>query len=181
MAPEPGIKTKDHYASFNRRMWAITFDSILFYILILPLLPILRAIYPVAVQPVDFITFQQDLAALGTPGERLSFFWRVFYESGHVVRLVVDTGVQSVLFCLFSAICWRIWSSSPGKMLMRMRIVDANTEERISNQQIILRLAGYLLSTLCLLVGFFWISFDKRRQGWHDRLAGTTVIIETRA
>jgi uncharacterized RDD family membrane protein YckC len=26
------------------------------------------------------------------------------------------------------------------------------------------------------MLGFLWIAFDKRKQGWHDRLAGTAVI-----
>jgi uncharacterized RDD family membrane protein YckC len=27
---------------------------------------------------------------------------------------------------------------------------------------------------MCL--GFLWIAFDKRKQGWHDKLAGTVVV-----
>jgi uncharacterized RDD family membrane protein YckC len=26
-------------------------------------------------------------------------------------------------------------------------------------------------------LGFLWVAFDKRKQGWHDELAGTIVII----
>ncbi|MBT7879149.1 MAG: hypothetical protein HN738_13805, partial [Gammaproteobacteria bacterium] len=26
-------------------------------------------------------------------------------------------------------------------------------------------------------LGFIWIALDKRKQGWHDKLAGTVVII----
>ena len=25
-------------------------------------------------------------------------------------------------------------------------------------------------------LGFIWILFDSKRQGWHDKLAGTVVI-----
>lgn len=25
-------------------------------------------------------------------------------------------------------------------------------------------------------VGIIWVAFDKRKQGWHDKLAGTVVI-----
>jgi uncharacterized RDD family membrane protein YckC len=28
------------------------------------------------------------------------------------------------------------------------------------------------------MLGFIWIAFDKRKQGWHDKLAGTVVILE---
>ena len=27
-----------------------------------------------------------------------------------------------------------------------------------------------------LMLGFLWVAFDKRKQGWHDKLAGTVVI-----
>ncbi|EAV2407511.1 RDD family protein, partial [Salmonella enterica] len=29
-------------------------------------------------------------------------------------------------------------------------------------------------------LGFFWIAFDRRKQGWHDKLAGTVVVRNTR-
>jgi len=34
----------------------------------------------------------------------------------------------------------------------------------------------YFLSGLPLLLGIFWIAFDGRKQGWHDKLAGTVVV-----
>jgi uncharacterized RDD family membrane protein YckC len=27
-----------------------------------------------------------------------------------------------------------------------------------------------------LFLGIIWVGFDKRKQGWHDKLAGTVVI-----
>jgi uncharacterized RDD family membrane protein YckC len=27
-----------------------------------------------------------------------------------------------------------------------------------------------------LFLGFFWILIDDRRQGWHDKIAGTCVV-----
>ncbi|TMG92566.1 MAG: RDD family protein, partial [Betaproteobacteria bacterium] len=36
----------------------------------------------------------------------------------------------------------------------------------------------WLLITPLLMWGFLWIAFDKRRQGWHDKLAGTVVIYD---
>ncbi|NNC54671.1 MAG: RDD family protein, partial [Pseudomonadales bacterium] len=29
-----------------------------------------------------------------------------------------------------------------------------------------------------LLLGLIWVGIDKRKQGWHDKLAGTLVIKE---
>jgi uncharacterized RDD family membrane protein YckC len=35
------------------------------------------------------------------------------------------------------------------------------------------------VSRFSLGLGFFWIIFDKNNQGWHDQLAGTSVIKDT--
>src|SRR5712691_4463369 len=32
--------------------------------------------------------------------------------------------------------------------------------------------------TTIFMLGLTWIAFDKRKQGWHDKLAGTVVIQE---
>ncbi|WP_141737159.1 RDD family protein [Marinobacter sp. X15-166B] len=33
-----------------------------------------------------------------------------------------------------------------------------------------------MLSALPLCLGFIWVGVDKRKQGWHDKLAGTVVV-----
>jgi uncharacterized RDD family membrane protein YckC len=38
------------------------------------------------------------------------------------------------------------------------------------------RYFAYFLSTIPLGLGLIWVAFDKRKQGWHDKLAGTVVI-----
>ena len=62
-------------------------------------------------------------------------------------------------------------------MLFKSVIVDANTLSAPSTSQNIIRYLGYFISFLPLGLGFLWIAFDKRKQGWHDKLAGTVVII----
>ena len=73
---------------------------------------------------------------------------------------------------------WMLWMATPGKLLMDCYIVDAIHRGRASNKQLILRYLGYILSTLPLGLGFLWILFDRRKQGWHDKLAGTLVIMQ---
>jgi uncharacterized RDD family membrane protein YckC len=38
-----------------------------------------------------------------------------------------------------------------------------------------LRWAAYHLSSI-LLLGFLWVAVDRRKQGWHDKIAGTVVV-----
>jgi uncharacterized RDD family membrane protein YckC len=54
---------------------------------------------------------------------------------------------------------------------MRMR-------SRRSAGQMVMRYIGYYISTIPLLLGLIWVGIDSRKQGWHDKLAGTVVIRE---
>lgn len=165
-----------HYASFSRRMWAATFDSLLIIVLVAPFFDMFLDQKLL----VDLNDLQLQLAAQSGPQQRWALLSQVMVESGQLSNWLVNTAAQSIVLCVLTGICWRLWSSTPGKMLFRMKIVDAVTEAPISNRQIIIRLLGYFVSGLTLFLGFFWISFDKRRQGWHDKFAGTVVIRVTR-
>ncbi len=35
---------------------------------------------------------------------------------------------------------------------------------------------GKFISGIALLLGYVWILIDKRRQGWHDKIAHTLVV-----
>ena len=73
---------------------------------------------------------------------------------------------------------WRFRGATPGKMAISARIVDAKTGGRPSTGRFILRYIAYLVSTLPLLLGFVWIAFDRRKQGFHDKIAGTVVVYD---
>ncbi len=71
---------------------------------------------------------------------------------------------------------WIYRGATPGKMAMSAQVVDADTGQPMSTGQAVLRYAGYFLSLIPLGVGYFWVAFDRRKQGWHDKLAGTVVV-----
>ncbi len=71
---------------------------------------------------------------------------------------------------------WMTYAATPGKMLVDCEIVDARSGGAISLKQALLRYIGYYLSALPLGLGFLWMVWDKRKQGWHDKIAGTVVI-----
>lgn len=65
---------------------------------------------------------------------------------------------------------------TPGKMLMGLQVVSADGAP-ISFGVAFLRSVGYLVSSFVFCLGYIWIGFDRRKQGWHDKIAGTVVII----
>lgn len=71
---------------------------------------------------------------------------------------------------------WTYKSATPGKMAVSIKLIDAKTGGKPSMGQSIVRYLGYYLSMLPLMLGFIWVAFDKRKQGWHDKLAGTLVV-----
>lgn len=77
---------------------------------------------------------------------------------------------------LASIVFWLSKQGTPGKLALSLRVVDAETGATLSVGQSIGRYFAYFLSTIPLLLGFFWIGFDSRKQGWHDKLAKSVVV-----
>lgn len=90
--------------------------------------------------------------------------------------LVFDIVVQGILPAIAAILFWRFHGATPGKILLSMKIVDAKTLGPPSTGRLIGRYFAYIVSIVPIFLGFLWIAFDKRKQGWHDKLAGTVVI-----
>ena len=71
---------------------------------------------------------------------------------------------------------WRYRQATPGKMAVSARVVDATTGEAVSTGQAIGRYLAYFVSIIPLFLGIIWVAFDPKKQGWHDKLAGTVVV-----
>ena len=71
---------------------------------------------------------------------------------------------------------WFWKAATPGKMVISAKIVDAKTLGSPSTGQLIVRYIGYFISAFVFGLGFLWVAFDKRKQGWHDKIAGTLVV-----
>jgi uncharacterized RDD family membrane protein YckC len=61
-------------------------------------------------------------------------------------------------------------------MLVNAKIVTAEALAQPSTARLIGRFFAYFVSIFPFCFGFLWIAFDRRKQGWHDKLAGTVVI-----
>jgi uncharacterized RDD family membrane protein YckC len=84
--------------------------------------------------------------------------------------------LELILPITLTILLWLRFSATPGKMFLKLKIVDIKTSGPINFRQALIRYIGYLPSFYCLLLGILWVAFDKRKQGWHDKLASTAVI-----
>ena len=87
-----------------------------------------------------------------------------------------DALLNYILPAIAVIVFWIYKSATPGKMATKLAIVDAKTGGKPSTGQFIGRYLGYYISMIPLFLGIIWVGIDKRKQGWHDKLAGTVVI-----
>ena len=103
-------------------------------------------------------------------------YGRGYWTDPRLVQGPLDLLVQWVLPAVAVVAFWLARQATPGKMVIHARIVDADTGAALSRAQAIKRYLGYYVSLLGLGMGFFWVGWDRRKQGWHDKIARTVVI-----
>ena len=89
-----------------------------------------------------------------------------------------DFLLQVVFPAIAVVLLWKYRGATPGKMVISARIVDVATLGAPSTGKLVLRYVAYLASTLPFGLGFLWIGIDRRKQGFHDKIAGTVVIYD---
>lgn len=177
----PVLSPQGHpYATFHRRMMACMIDAVILMLLMTPFNGwIMQIAY--GDLKVDPALLQEAVKQAGSEAEANTIVFRHYMEAGLMESILRLAQIQYTVLAGYSFIFWHRYAATPGKMLLGMRIVDARTDENISDSQSVTRIIGYLLSGLPALLGFFAIGWNRRRQGWHDRLARTAVIVTTKS
>lgn len=64
-----------------------------------------------------------------------------------------------------------------GQRFFRIAVVDAETGRPIGFGRAGMRYFGYVISALACYIGLIWAAFDPKKQGWHDKIAGSVVVL----
>ena len=99
-----------------------------------------------------------------------------YLNNEHMEKGSFDFIINYVFPTIAVILLWRYYQATPGKMIFKATIVDARTGGKPSLRQLIIRYLGYIISTIPLCLGIFWVAFDKKKQGFHDKLANTVVV-----
>lgn len=111
----------------------------------------------------------------------LAVYGQEYFLTDAVTSGPAEFLISWVLPAVVVVIFWHARHATPGKMAISARIVDEKSGGAPSLGQHIGRYLAYYVSLLPLGLGFIWVAFDPKKQGWHDKLAGTVVVRPRRA
>lgn len=134
------------YVGFWLRVWASVIDTVLVLLIIGPLL--------------------------------WTIYGREYFSisSDKLIQGPADLLISYVLPAVGIVAFWIARQATPGKMAIGARIVDVRSGAAPSPRQLIIRYLGYYVSLIPFGLGMLWVALDPRKQGWHDKLAGTAVV-----
>lgn len=104
------------------------------------------------------------------------FYGESYWTNASFVHGPVDFLLSWVFPAVAVILFWIARQATPGKMAVGARLVDAKSGSIPSTGQLIGRYFAYYLSMIPFFLGFLWVAFDPKKQGWHDKLAGTLVV-----
>lgn len=94
-------------------------------------------------------------------------------SGGVISYLAILYFIHFILMGAYFVGFWRILGATPGKVIMRMKIVDADDYSKpLSTYKLIKRFLAYLTA----IIGIWSILFSKKGQAMHDKIAETVVI-----
>jgi uncharacterized RDD family membrane protein YckC len=150
--------TEYRYGGFWRRVGAILTDKLILYIILM-----------------IFVLAGAVALRLSLPASQFRLLTGGFMEtSGYylIVYYAATALISMVYFTYFHGTS----GQTPGKIIFGLRVIQT-TGEDMTLGVAFLRSVGYIISGMFLYLGFLWVAFDGKKQGWHDKIAATVVIL----
>lgn len=155
MEVNQGSDNNDKYAGFGRRILAYWVDFLI--------------LFPIG------LTIQQMFGA--------NPFAMFQYETLEQLQKAQQSGTNTVptlislaIGLAYFLIMWVNYDgATPGKRLMAIKIVKSDGS-KMTYPAAFLRYIGYFVSAFVFCLGYLWMIWDKKKQAWHDKIAGTVVV-----
>lgn len=96
---------------------------------------------------------------------------------GSNADLFIVAGLTLLLFVLNFVVLAGAGGQTAGMRILGIYIVRVDGRPFSMKQALLRHLIGYPLSTAAFFLGFLWMLWDPRQQGWHDKLARTIVVM----
>jgi uncharacterized RDD family membrane protein YckC len=98
-----------------------------------------------------------------------------------VVILLTSTDVGNIVSILLSWAYFTYFEGGPtgqtiGKRALGIRVIDFKAGGPIGYGRGLLRQIARILSGIVFFLGYLWMLWDREKQCWHDKIAGTVVV-----
>jgi uncharacterized RDD family membrane protein YckC len=91
--------------------------------------------------------------------------------------LFIVAGLTALLLVINFVVLAGRNGQSAGMRILGIQIARTDGKRFTMKGAFVRHLVGYPLSMLGFFLGFLWMLWDPRQQGWHDKLAGTIVVM----
>lgn len=98
-----------------------------------------------------------------------------------VLSAVSSVAVAYALYLLLALAYYTYFEGGPtgqtlGKKALNIRVIDFAGGGSIGMSRAFIRYIGRIVSSIPLFLGYFWMLWDREKQTWHDKLAGSVVV-----
>ena len=98
-----------------------------------------------------------------------------------VLAFVDSTGLVGLVgsaayYILFTG----LRGQTPGKMVVGIKVIREDGSLPGLGVAGLRETIGKIVSGIALFLGYLWVAFDPKKQGWHDKMAGTVVVVVAR-
>lgn len=172
--PNPEHITPVVYATFNRRVLAMTVDLVLAICLLFPFTGILSYLF-FGDRAADVIF--QEILAEQQEGSTISaqIIFNKLGQSNFLLKYLLMQFTGFIMLGFLFVGSWIKIGTTPGKWIAECKILDEKTMLEPSKLQYVVRYLAFIPSNA---IGFFALEWDKKHRAWHDRIAGTVVVIK---
>jgi len=125
-------------------------------------------VMPGAVSPADFISMPRAGFWLRTSATVLDVLLFVFV-------LIVSHEKVLLFWLVYHVAMWAWKGTTVGGMVVGIKLVRVDGRP-VDVGVALVRAAAAIFSALVLGLGFFWAGWDRGKQSWHDKIAGTVMV-----
>ena len=88
----------------------------------------------------------------------------------------INCGAFLLILATYGAMMWKLRGTTVGGSICHLKVVRLD-DRPLDWTGAIVRALSCFLSLAVVGFGFVWVAFDNEKQAWHDKIAGTTVVI----
>lgn len=105
-----------------------------------------------------------------------TYYSRAFPEAAFFGRINITTVVMLGTFWLYFVVMTKLVGGTIGKKLLGIEVVTRDGRRIDWSTAFFREVVGRIIVGGTFFIGYLWAGIDRRKQGWHDKIADTLVV-----